>query len=57
MTSAGIAEANSTKVTSDPAGLHTNIVLLKVNEGTAAELVDRLEKVGGFRDSNWGLGF
>ena len=57
MTSAGIAEANSAKVTSDPASLHTNIVLLKVNEGTAAELVDRLEKVGGFRDSNWGLGF
>lgn len=40
-----LAEAKSSKVTSDPASLHTNIVLINVNDGTADEFVDRLEKV------------
>ena len=52
---AGIAEANSAKVTSDPAGLHTNIVMVKVNEGTAAEFVERLEKVGAIPGFELGL--
>ena len=39
------AETKSSKVISDPAVLHTNIVLLHINEGTAADFIDRLETV------------